>query len=279
MLQRLTDRDAPPGAADSGEPRGQRPRPRLRVLGAAGLALFTALAFAASAQASVSATLAPIDSASSGSYLLTVTNGGAETEGDILIATGGAVAASSVVPSTCVYNQPVAGQIGCPQIPAGGTLQVCYTGPAVTEVAIFYAGAPAVSLTTVGPVGSCPLPGFVLPTSAGPTPGGGSGSPAASGITIGKVTSNAKKGTAKLVTKVPQAGTLKLSGKGVKGTSTKARAAGSVTLTVKASGKAAKTLAATGKVTLKVSVTFTPSGGSPVTGSKTVKLVKAAAKK
>ena len=73
---------------------------------------------------------------------------------------------------------------------------------------------------------------------------------------------------------VPGAGSVRLSGQGVKGQTVKAKSAGPVSLTVKAKGNSAATLAKTGKVTLHVSVTFTPSGGSPTTLKKNVKLLK-----
>ena len=141
----------------------------------------------APASAAISATAAPIGSASSGSYLVTVANEGPKTEGVILIELAGSETATGIVPGDCVYGQPVAGSvIGCPQIEAGATLQVCYNGPQTEKVEVFYAGAPAIPLSTVGPVASCPLAGFV-PKSTGEgegsagTGGGGSGGGPGSG--------------------------------------------------------------------------------------------------
>jgi hypothetical protein len=239
--------------------------------------MVTVLAIAPSAWASVSATVAPIGSASSGSYLVTVTNTGPETEGETLITTG-ETPATNVVPGGCIWNQPVAGAIGCPKIAAGGMLEVCYTGGEATGVTIFFGGAPKVSLSKAGPVGSCPVPGFTLPSSSAGSGAAGGAAAGAAPFSFGKAKDNLKKGTAALVTNVPGAGTLELSGKGVKSATANPKAAGPVTLTVKATGKAASKLAKTGKVKVKVSVTFTPAGGSPSTQTKTVKLVKQLAK-
>jgi hypothetical protein len=79
--------------------------------------------------------------------------------------------------------------------------------------------------------------------------------------------------------RVPGAGTLSLSGKGVvpQPRGGKARVisgAGTVKLLVKAKGKRKRKLNRTGIVKVKAKVTFTPTGGDPNTRAKTVKLVK-----
>jgi hypothetical protein len=103
-------------------------------------------------------------------------------------------------------------------------------------------------------------------------------------FSFGKLKRNTHNGTATLTVDVPGPGKLTLSGKGVfpqrpiaSRLGTRARAvstAGPVKLTVKATGKAKKKLRKTGKAKVNVKVTFTPTGGSPASKSKTVKLKK-----
>ena len=98
-----------------------------------------------------------------------------------------------------------------------------------------------------------------------PPPGGGGGGggngPTAGKLTLGKLKLNKKKGTAKLTATVNEAGSLKLSGKGLKAVAKQASGAGNVILQVKPKGKTKKTLAKKGKTKVKIIVTFTPTGG------------------
>jgi subtilisin-like proprotein convertase family protein len=97
-------------------------------------------------------------------------------------------------------------------------------------------------------------------------------------VNAGKPKLNKKKGTAQIPVTVGDAGTLTLSGKGVKSASaSKAKAVagpGTVKLTVKAKGKTAKKLNSTGKATVKVKITFTPNGGASSVTTKKIKLKK-----
>ncbi|HEX4463280.1 MAG TPA: hypothetical protein VH042_01415 [Solirubrobacterales bacterium] len=246
------------------------------------LTLAIAVLPAASAQAAISATAAPIGSANSGSYLVTITNEGQKSESPPTIVTlielSSGEAATGIVPGECHYGQPVAGTvIGC-SVGLGAKLQVCYNGPAPSAVSEFGYDMQHVQLSLAGPVAACPVSGFVPRSSGGASGGGGAGDVGSSGdakpLTLGKITDHAKKGTATLNVTVPGPGSVKLSGQGVKGQTAKAKGAGQVSLTVKAKGNSAATLAKTGKVTLHVSVTFTPSGGSATTLKKNVKLLK-----
>ena len=101
-------------------------------------------------------------------------------------------------------------------------------------------------------------------------------------ITVGKAKANKANGTATLSVTVPGAGVLTLAGKGIKGQRLGAAGlrmakpvsgAGTVKLKVKAKGKTLKQLKANGKVKVKVTVTFTPTGGTPRSETKKVKLV------
>lgn len=103
-------------------------------------------------------------------------------------------------------------------------------------------------------------------------------------FTFGKVKLNKRKGTAKLPVIVPGAGTLKLAGAGLKpqralpGGPGRVRkpvaGAGVVKLAIMPKGGKKATLSKAGKVTVKAKVTYTPTGGSPNTQTKRVKLKK-----
>jgi hypothetical protein len=101
----------------------------------------------------------------------------------------------------------------------------------------------------------------------------------ANAFTLGKPKLNKKKGTAKLPVTVPGPGNLTLAGKGVVKqrpalVSRAVSAAGTVKLLVKSKGKKKRTLDRTGSVKVKVKVTYTPTGGSPNTETKRIKLIK-----
>jgi hypothetical protein len=101
-------------------------------------------------------------------------------------------------------------------------------------------------------------------------PGGGGGGD----FTLGKVKKNKRKGTAKLTVNVTAPGTLDLAGKGIKPASKEALAAGKVKLTIKAKGNKKAKLNDKGKTQVKPEVTYTPTGGTPNTEDKKIKLVK-----
>jgi hypothetical protein len=97
-------------------------------------------------------------------------------------------------------------------------------------------------------------------------------------VTAGKPKLNKKKGTAQVPVTVADSGQVTLSGKGVKSASaSKSKAVagpGTVKLTVRPKGKTKKKLNSTGKATVKVKITFTPTGGTPNTTTKKIKLKK-----
>jgi hypothetical protein len=106
-------------------------------------------------------------------------------------------------------------------------------------------------------------------------------------FTLGKAKRNTRRGTATIGVTVPGAGTLALSGKGVKaqkagggspGATSSVAAAGTVKLVVRAKGKAKRRLDSTGKASVPVKVTYTPTGdlpGTPSAQTTKVKLRKA----
>ena len=85
---------------------------------------------------------------------------------------------------------------------------------------------------------------------------------------------NKRKGTAKLTVNITGPGELELAGKGIKPASEQAPAAGTVKLSIKAKGNKQAKLNDKGKATVKPEVTYTPTGGTPSTEDKKIKLVK-----
>ena len=74
----------------------------------------------------------------------------------------------------------------------------------------------------------------MLPAAGGASSGeGGSPAGATADFSLGKVKGDKSKGTATLVVKTPGPGTVKISGKGVRGVTAHPKQAGPVTLTVK----------------------------------------------
>lgn len=120
-------------------------------------------------------------------------------------------------------------------------------------------------------------PGTPLPSSCGVPSGPSPLEPVAkpsNRFKFGKLKLNRRKGTATLLVSVPGAGKLVLRGKGLKKATRAARRAGTVKLPLKPVGKARRKLLATGKAKLKAKVTFTPSGGSPLTRTRSLTLKK-----
>jgi len=97
---------------------------------------------------------------------------------------------------------------------------------------------------------------------------------------LGAISRNKKKGTATVAANVPNPGTVKVSGKGVKTADSRAEAAvnvskpGTVKLPIRAKGKQKSKLNSTGKVNVKATITYTPTGGTATTQKRKVKLQK-----
>jgi hypothetical protein len=97
------------------------------------------------------------------------------------------------------------------------------------------------------------------------------------GFSVGTTTLNKKKGTATVPVTVPEAGTLDVSGKGVKPRFTAAStsvAAGTSNVVIKPKGKTRKKLNSRGKAKVKLSITYTPTGLTGNTEETQVKLKK-----
>jgi hypothetical protein len=91
-------------------------------------------------------------------------------------------------------------------------------------------------------------------------------------IKVGKAHFDPAKGTATLSVKVPAAGTLKVSCKGVAAAKRTPNGANTVKLTIRAKGSALATLQEAGKVKLKPQITFLTGHGAQVTKTKSVTL-------
>jgi hypothetical protein len=100
-------------------------------------------------------------------------------------------------------------------------------------------------------------------------------------FTVGAVTRNKKKGSARVAVTVPNPGTVTLSGGGSKAQQASGPAAvksvssaGTVRLSVKAKGKKRKKLNSTGKVKVRPTLSFTPTGGTAAIRTVKLKLKK-----
>ena len=94
---------------------------------------------------------------------------------------------------------------------------------------------------------------------------------------IGATARNKKGGTATLHLSIPNPGELTVSGKGVKSadaSTSRAVVPGPVSLLIKAKGKKKRKLNRTGKVNLAAKISFAPTGGSPRTQTRKIKLQK-----
>jgi len=100
--------------------------------------------------------------------------------------------------------------------------------------------------------------------------------PAPGPFRFGKLKRNRRNGTAiqKVQLPPPDAGTVVLTGKGLKKQTKQATASGLLKLALKPAGKLAKKLRRRGKAKVSEVVTYTPDGGSPVSQKKKVKLLK-----
>jgi hypothetical protein len=98
-------------------------------------------------------------------------------------------------------------------------------------------------------------------------------------FSFGKAKKNKRRGTAKLVVKLPGSGELELANTTqVRGAKRRAEAKGKAKLPVRPSGEAKQRLNAKGKAQVKAEVSYTPTGGDPnivaSTLTNTVKLIK-----
>jgi hypothetical protein len=90
----------------------------------------------------------------------------------------------------------------------------------------------------------------------------------------GKITKDTEKGTAQLKITAPGAGTVTVSGEGVKKVTKTVTGPVTIQSLIKVKGKKLKTLNEKGKVTVKVKVTFTATNGTVTQSTRTLTLVK-----
>jgi hypothetical protein len=110
------------------------------------------------------------------------------------------------------------------------------------------------------------------PPAIGPPPP--SPPPPSNSFSFGKVKLNKHNGTAELQVDLPAPGTLVLSGKQIKKVEHSPNGAGTFILKIIPMGKLAHELKTAGKAKTSVDVTFTPTGGSPKTEEKTLRLLR-----
>jgi hypothetical protein len=91
-------------------------------------------------------------------------------------------------------------------------------------------------------------------------------------ITLGGVKLNKAKGTATLSVKVPAAGTLTVSGKGLAKKKANAKKAKALKILVKPNAKTKALLAEAGKAKVKARISFKPTGAAPFVKSKSIVL-------
>lgn len=91
-------------------------------------------------------------------------------------------------------------------------------------------------------------------------------------IKLGAVKLNKAKGTATLAVKVPSAGTLTATGKGLVKAKKKAKKAKTLKLTIKAKGATKAQLESSGKAKVKAKISFKPSSGITVKKTKSITL-------
>lgn len=91
---------------------------------------------------------------------------------------------------------------------------------------------------------------------------------------FGKLTRNLRKGTAKLRVKVPAAGKLQLRGNKARAIMRSVKKAGTVILTIRPKRRLNKTLKKSHQARVRIHVTFSPTGGTPRTKGKTLKLIR-----
>ena len=92
-------------------------------------------------------------------------------------------------------------------------------------------------------------------------------------IKFGKLTRNTGNGSAKLAVVVPGSGSLVLKGKGLKRASRHPARAGTVTLPIHAKGRSLAKLVASGARKFTASIVFVPTGGTPNTRRRHLKLI------
>jgi dipeptidyl aminopeptidase/acylaminoacyl peptidase len=187
---------------------------------------------------------------------------------------------SSPIPSDVLSWLPDGTQIAYKSVAIGGELRLVGASGGPTGLLVENSGADYPSWASVPVAAGGTPPPSTPPASTPPasttvpSPVSSPGPKVASSahFVLSRLKLNKKKGTAVLAVSVPGAGTVVLTGKGVKKASAVAKAAGKLSLTIRAAGKAGQKLTETGKAELRLKITFTPAAGVPATKTMTVTL-------
>ena len=174
----------------------------------------------------------------------------------------GTVAFSSTGPGS--FGSPAS----CSLLATGGAQSACQLSftPSL-------AGAQTITAAYLGDVmhaassGTSSFTGLAPPSSFVPPPAKPSNS-----FALSRPKLNKRNGSATLTATVPGAGTLLLTGRGIKQLTRLVSHAGTVKLTIKGQPGTQRSLGRTGKATVTVRVTYTPTGGDPNTQSKKLTL-------
>jgi hypothetical protein len=147
------------------------------------------------------------------------------------------------------------------------SLAACLGGPAVTDIGAY----------EFVPTAPCESPASPATDSQPPAPSSQpTAAPAPSNlIMFGKLKLNKRAGTATLTVELPDAGTLALTGKGVKKVVRSCKGAATLRLPITPAGPAKQALAKNGRTKLKLTLKFAPTGGTAGRTNKVVKLLEA----
>jgi hypothetical protein len=160
----------------------------------------------------------------------------------------------------------------------GATMGPAANSPAVDQGSAF--GLPSDERGVFRPIDLPSIPNSSAPGADGSDIGAVELQPS-NALKLGKLKKNKKKGTATLTVTLPQpsAGTLVLTGKGLKKLTKSVTGQASLKLKIAGKGKVAKALRKKGKRKVQIKVTYTPTGNSALTLTKKAKLVKKKPKK
>jgi len=198
----------------------------------------------------------PVTLPASTSCTATVTDTAGVSAPTGMVSSGSTAAGSFGSPESCLLVATGVVQSACrltftPSLPGAETITAAYVGDVMHA-----ASSGSGSLTVLAPR-----------SSGGPLPAKPSNSFALSRPKI-----NHRNGSAVLTATIPDGGTLRLTGRGIRRLTRSVSRAGMVKLTIKAQPRVTRTLRRTGKTTVIVRVTYTPTGGDPNTKSKKLTL-------
>jgi dipeptidyl aminopeptidase/acylaminoacyl peptidase len=188
---------------------------------------------------------------------------------------------SAPIPSDVLSWSPDGTQIAYKSAGIGGELRLVGASGGPTGLLVENSGADYPAWAAIPAESGGPSPTSNPPPASTPPASSTVPSPVSSPapkvapsnhFVLGRLKPNKKKGTAVLTVSVAGAGTVVLTGKGVKKASAVAKTAGKLSLMIKATGEAKQKLAESGEVKLKLKITFAPAGGARAAQLKKVTL-------